>query len=57
MAKIVLKMSEDFSCPCCGGNMIDIEGHYICQDCEFINGIIVQVPESLNGKGKEKVIE
>jgi len=28
---------EDFYCPHCGGNMIDIESYYICEDCEFID--------------------
>ena len=28
---------KDFTCPHCNGNMIDIEGCYICRDCEFID--------------------
>lgn len=28
---------DDFNCPHCGGNMIDIEGCYICKDCDFID--------------------
>lgn len=31
------KMDDDFGCPHCGGNMIDIEGHFVCRDCEFID--------------------
>jgi len=31
-------MNNDFTCPRCGGNMIDIEGHYICKDCDFVDG-------------------
>ena len=30
-------MNKDFTCPHCGGRMIDIEGHYVCEDCEFID--------------------
>jgi len=31
------QMNEDFNCPHCNGNMIDIEGCYICRECEFID--------------------
>lgn len=31
------QMSDDFGCPHCNGNMIDIEGSYICKDCDFID--------------------
>jgi len=34
----MVDMLEDFTCPFCGGSMIDIEGHYICKDCNFVNG-------------------
>lgn len=30
-------MTNDFTCPHCGGNMIDVMGHYVCPDCEFID--------------------
>ena len=37
MSECGCRMNENFCCPHCSGNMIDIEGHYICQDCEFID--------------------
>ena len=26
-------MTEDFICECCGHNMIDVEGSFVCQGC------------------------
>lgn len=34
----MVKMTDDFKCPFCDATMIDIEGHYICVDCNFVNG-------------------
>lgn len=33
-----MNMSDQFVCPRCGGDMIDIEGHYVCKDCDYIDG-------------------
>ncbi len=41
---MILRMTDDFTCPLCGGNMFDIEGHYICRYCEWIDGEPSNVP-------------
>jgi len=33
-----MNMLDGFICPRCGGNMIDVQGIYICKECDYIDG-------------------
>ncbi len=32
------EMNEDFACVYCGGDMVEVDGCYVCRECGWVNG-------------------